>query len=135
MRELQGGAVAVGAYNKAGGTPAGVVLVESGAYCSNATGVDNKQSFGYSLATCAAAVQTSPRCAAARSSGGLFYYSEGYNGGCSTGGWRHVCSLLHLLLLPLSCLSSLFFSFLLLLLFSSAPSSLWCCLPLCFALS
>jgi hypothetical protein len=51
-RQLVGGAVAVGAYNAGGGTPAGVTLVASGAYCSNSTGVDNKQSFGYSLVRC-----------------------------------------------------------------------------------
>ena len=60
-----------------------MTLVESGAYCANATGVDNHSSFGYTLASCAAAVGKSSRCAAARAAGSLFYYSEGYNGQCT----------------------------------------------------
>ena len=80
---LSGGAIAVGAYNKGGGTPAGVRLVEAGAYCTNATGVDNHSSFGYTLATCAHAVATSPRCLHGKDPHALFYYSEGYNGQCT----------------------------------------------------
>lgn len=82
-RALSGGAIAVGAYNKGGGTPAGVRLVEAGAYCTNATGVDNHSSFGYTLATCAHAVATSPRCLHGKDPHALFYYSEGYNGQCT----------------------------------------------------
>ena len=79
-RQLTGGAVAVGAYNYNGGTPTGVSLVEPGAYCTNATGVDNASSFGYSLLSCAAAVASSARC---KGTPGFFYYSEGYNGQCT----------------------------------------------------
>lgn len=92
-RALSDGAVAVGAYNKGGGTPSGVTLVESGAYCANATGVDNKQSFGYTLASCAAAVGMSDRCVAARAVGGIFYYSEGYNGQCTCA--KDACTTRH----------------------------------------
>ena len=92
-RKLSGGKIAVAGYNKRGGTPAGATLVQSGAYCANATGVDNKSSFGYSLRSCVAAVQASPRCAAGRAAGGYFYYSQGYNGQCTCA--RDACAQRH----------------------------------------
>ena len=77
-RNLSGGDVALGAFNAGGGSPAGVTLLQQGAYCANATGVDNHSSFGYSLGSCALAVGKNKTCSPL----GYFYYSEGYNGQC-----------------------------------------------------
>lgn len=72
-RPLADGSVAVALYNKGGGTPAGVVIVESEAYCSGKT-IDF--GFGHTLQTCRDAVQSDIASGGLCDSAGLFYYSE-----------------------------------------------------------
>ena len=81
-RQLSGGAVAVGLYNTAGGTPAGLTELNAGAYCGGGrVAVDGGSGFGHSLASCRDGVlnaTANPKC-----SGAIFDYNQGYNGQAS----------------------------------------------------
>ena len=76
-RPLANGDVAVALYNKGGGSPSGIVVVEEGAYCA---GVNSDFGFGHTLESCRDDVKKN---ATAEGWKGYFYYSEGYNGQCT----------------------------------------------------
>jgi hypothetical protein len=76
-RPLANGDVAVALYNKGGGAPSGIVVVEEGAYCS---GINANFGFGHTLESCRDDVQKN---ATTEGWKGYFYYSEGYNGQCT----------------------------------------------------
>ena len=85
MCEQAGGDVAVALFNKAGGAPPGVLLVESGHYCSNHQPVDNTSTgFGYTLQTCHDAVVADKfgKCGGGGATT-FFTFAQQYNGQCA----------------------------------------------------
>ena len=72
--------MALALHNSEGGTPAGLTLLQMGAYCANTVAVGGGAGFGYSLSSCRDAVLNStanPKC-----SGKIFDFNRGYNGQC-----------------------------------------------------